>query len=586
MDQGEFTKIVCARPQNFAWFLGAGASASAGLPTAYDIIWDLKRRHYSAEEGQDIARQDVQIDAVRTRIQDYMVSKGFPEEDSSTEYTTYFEKIFGTDKERQRRYLSAILSEDKVTLTVGNRVLGAFLASGHCRAVFTTNFDSVLEKAVAEVSGRSLSAFHLEGSRSAKRALDNEEFPVYCKLHGDFRHDSIKNLSDDLAAQNEELSDCLINAGNRFGFIVAGYSGRDESVMALFHAVLSTSNPFPHGLFWIGMKGREVSPPVRALLDQAQEIGVNAQHVEIETFDTLMLRLWRNIEDRPPELDRKVRKTDVGTVTIPLGGIGRGSPLVRMNGLPLVALPSQCQVLSFTAPKEWKDLRDATRNTEGSLILTKADSVWCWGSAAIARNEFKDVTGIEALDLSAPLKALDDNLFLKGFLEEALCRALARGKPLLCRTNRNASFLIADRHAEDHAHLAPLSHLVGKPFGAIAGLFTPATDDHPNAEKVAYAEATRVSVDYRDGRYWLLLYPDIWIWPPRARPLARDFLSKRRSDRLNERFNQLLNAWISVVLGTDERNSQVAIAAFADGTDLENPSFTIASRTAFARRSA
>lgn len=515
-----------------------------------------------------------------------MVSKGFPEQDASTEYTTYFEEIFGTDKERQRRYLSAILSEDKVTLSVGNRVLGAFLASGHCRAVFTTNFDSVLERAVAEVSGRPLSAFHLEGSRSAKQALDNEEFPVYCKLHGDFRHDSIKNLSDDLAAQNEELSECLINAGNRFGFIVAGYSGRDESVMDLFHAALNTPNPFPHGLFWTGMKGRGVPPPVQALLGQAQEVGVNAQHVEIETFDSLMLRLWRNIENRSPVLDRKVRKTVAGTVTIPLGGTGHGGPLVRMNGLPLVSLPSQCQGLFFAAPKEWQALRDATRNTEGNLILTMAESVWCWGSAAMARNEFKDVTSIEVFDLSAPLKALDDNLYLKGFVEEALCRALARGKPLLYRTTRNASFLIADRHAEDHAHLAPLSQVVGKPFGDIAGLFAPATDDHPNAEKIAYAEAIRVSVNYRNGRYWLLLDPDIWIWPPRARPLARDFLSKRRSDRLNNKFNQLLDAWISVVLGTDERNAQVEIPTFADGTDVENPSFKIATRTAFARRSA
>src|ERR1035441_3585246 len=50
MDQGEFTSRFCTRPQNFAWFLGAGASATAGLPTAADILWDLKRRYYSREE--------------------------------------------------------------------------------------------------------------------------------------------------------------------------------------------------------------------------------------------------------------------------------------------------------------------------------------------------------------------------------------------------------------------------------------------------------------------------------------------------------------------------------------------------------
>lgn len=87
-----------------------------------------------------------------------------------------------------------MLSEDKVTLSVGNRVLAAMMASGLARAVFTTNFDTVVEKAMAEVAARSLAAFHLEGSRSALPAFNNEEFPLYCKLHGDFRHDSMKNI--------------------------------------------------------------------------------------------------------------------------------------------------------------------------------------------------------------------------------------------------------------------------------------------------------------------------------------------------------------------------------------------------------
>ena len=101
--------------------------------------------------------------------------------------------------------------------------------------VFTTNFDSIVEKAVAEVAGKSISAYHLEGPHAANNALNNEDYPLYCKLHGDFRYDSLKNLPQDLVAQNEALSECLVNAGNRLGFIVAGYSGRDQSVLELFN---------------------------------------------------------------------------------------------------------------------------------------------------------------------------------------------------------------------------------------------------------------------------------------------------------------------------------------------------------------
>lgn len=152
-----------------------------------------------------------------------MESRGFPAEWVDKEYETYFEKLFGDDKEKQRRYLISQLAEDKVRLAAGHRVIGALIALGLCRIAFTTNFDTVVEKAVAAMGGKSLSAYHLEGAHNAKQALNNEEYPFYCKLHGDFRYDSLKNLPADLATQNADLSQCLINAGNRFGFLVAGF---------------------------------------------------------------------------------------------------------------------------------------------------------------------------------------------------------------------------------------------------------------------------------------------------------------------------------------------------------------------------
>ena len=163
MNQAEFARIFCERPQNYAWFLGAGASRNANLPTAEDIITDLKRRFYCSEENQNVSTKDLQNDALRTQIEGYLRSRGFPERWSAEEYTTYFETIFGEDRERQRQYISSILAENRVRLAVGNRVFGALLAGGLCRMAFTTNFDPVVEKAVAEISGKPLSAYHLEG---------------------------------------------------------------------------------------------------------------------------------------------------------------------------------------------------------------------------------------------------------------------------------------------------------------------------------------------------------------------------------------------------------------------------------------
>lgn len=582
MNQGEFTGIYCARPENFAWFLGAGASRAAGLMTATDIIWDLKKRYYCREENQELDRQDIQNQAVRERIQSFMASRGFPAEGTDGEYATYFEKIFGTDKERQRKYLKAALSEDKVTLSVGNRVLAALMSEKRARAVFTTNFDTVVERAFAEVTSGSLAAYHLEGSASAVQAINNEEFPLYVKLHGDFRHDSLKNLSADLATQNEDLARCLTIAGTRFGFVVTGYSGRDASVMAAFRAVLAESNPFPHGLFWTGMKGAPVPEPVAALLSDVQARGVTAEYIEIETFDALLLRLWRNIEGANPQLDAKIRKARLTAVDIPIQPAGTREPLIRMNALPLISLPSRCLTISFCAPKTSEEVRTIRDKAKARIILARSRDGWCWGDEEVIKTTFgSDLKTIVPVSLPTDLSS-PDNLHLKGFIEEAIVSALAIGKPLICQSIRQGSFLIANPAAPSKDALAPLAKVVSGTGGNVAGLKT-APNNGNAPEQVRWAEALRMSLEFKNGRHWLLIEPDIWIWPRFSRKDATDFIDARRKDRFNAKYDALLSAWIQIILGNAKPNTAVSLKAFKSGSDAANPTFTIGSRTAYTR---
>ena len=584
VDQKELTSLVCARPQNFAWFLGAGASRSAGLPSATDLLWDLKRQFYCREESQEITRQDIQNDAVRDRIQAFMESRGFPAEWAEKEYETYFEKIFGGDKEKQRRYVSAVLAEDKVRMASGHRVFGAMISMGLCRVTFTTNFDTVVEKAVAAMGEKSLAAYHLEGAHNAKQALDNEEYPFYCKLHGDFRFDSLKNLPADLAKQNSDLSQCLINAGNRFGFVVAGYSGRDVSVIELFQSVLQTTNPFPHGLYWTYLKGSALPPAVNELLEAARAKGVKASSVPIETFDSMMMRIWRNIPSKPQEMDAKVRRTAAATVSIPLPGPGTGTPLLRMNALPVLAVPKKCLELSFLTPKEWTDLRNLQRDKELDAIFTKAEKVWCWGIESEIKDAFgADLTSVQERDVPTDFSA-PGNLHVQGFVEEALCVALARERPLLARKMRNGALLIVDPKATDVGALDPLFQVVGKSHGTVDGLFAPTTVEHPHPVKVTWAESLRLSLDYKEDRLWIQLDPDVWIWPQRARESAVAFLNRRRGDRLNKKYNDILNAWIQIIFASDRRGMEIDVTSFDSGSESSNPKFRLSNRTAFARR--
>ncbi len=69
MSKAEFARIFCERPEGHAWFLGAGESHNANLPTAEEIISDLKRRYFCGEEKQKFSTNDVQNDAVRAQAE-------------------------------------------------------------------------------------------------------------------------------------------------------------------------------------------------------------------------------------------------------------------------------------------------------------------------------------------------------------------------------------------------------------------------------------------------------------------------------------------------------------------------------------
>ena len=58
-------------------YLARGASQSAGLPTAWDMMWDLKRLHYNLKENQQISPNDVQNRAVQEKIEAHMEAQGF-----------------------------------------------------------------------------------------------------------------------------------------------------------------------------------------------------------------------------------------------------------------------------------------------------------------------------------------------------------------------------------------------------------------------------------------------------------------------------------------------------------------------------
>ena len=247
-------------------------------------------------------------------------------------------------------------------------------------------------------------------------------------------------------------------------------------------------------------------------------------------------------------------------------------------------MPTRCLAIRTKRPLEWADLRELQRKAEPRLIVTKAEEIWCWGPRASVQEAFG--TNLVSIDERAVPSdfATPSNLHVKGFLEDALGTALARDRPLLSRARRTSTTLVVDPHAQDRTLLDPVFRAVGRLAGDVSGVFAPVDEQHPEPAKVSWAEAVRVSLIQRQGETWALLDPDIWIWPPRAREAATDFLDQRREGRFNNRYNVLLDAWVQVLIGSDARRTDVTFRSFDEDDAPANAAFQINSQTAFSQR--
>ena len=228
----DFARRFSLRAGNLMWLLGAGASASAGIPTAEDMLWEFKQqlfisqRHVSLQAVADLSSQ-----AIRTQLQAHIdASENLPPCGAPDEYAALFETVYPAEADR-RAYLDAKIAGGKPSY--GHLALATLMLAKLTRLVWTTNFDPLIADACAKVYDATgpLTSVALDAPDVAVQCISEERWPVEIKLHGDFRSRRLKNTGDELRQQDARLRQVLVNSCRRFGLVVVGYSGRDESIM-------------------------------------------------------------------------------------------------------------------------------------------------------------------------------------------------------------------------------------------------------------------------------------------------------------------------------------------------------------------
>ena len=550
------------------WLLGAGASAAAGIPTAADMIWEFKQQLYVSQRRVSLKSVgDLANAAVRHTLQSFIDGLDrFPRPGSPDEYAALFEAAYPSEADR-RAYIAAKIAGGKPSY--GHIALAALMRAGHTHLAWTTNFDPLIADACAKVYDGTghLTTIALDAPSLGREVISGERWPAEIKLHGDFRSRRLKNTTDELRGQDVTLRESLVSMCNRAGLVVAGYSGRDDSIMDSLEAALAGTTPFPSGLFWLTRTDSAPLPRVTALLQAAADKGVDGGLVEIENFDETLRDLIRLTPDvDTTALDLFAASRSVLSAAPRPSGLA-DFPVIRFNALELEATPSVCRrvVCSIGGHAEIVQAIEAA----GAVVLASRvrAGVLAFGADDQVRRAF-DPFGIKEFDLHPiETRRLRYESQEQGLLRQALSLALARAHGLERMRRRSADLLYPAVPTD--AKWSDLRGLVGPISGRV-----------PNNPEIKWHEGVGLRLDWADDRLWLLVEPrTVLIGVDDAnKAAATDFTRERTVKRYNRDLNTLISFWTTVLAADGQEVRALDVTTGVDAA------FRLATDTAFSRR--
>ena len=576
ISEQQFANIYALRPNALAWFLGAGASASAGIPTGYAMITDFKKRLFCQMAGLKLQEVDANDPIWESRINLFFNTKSIlPPANAPTEYAAAFEAVYPTPEAR-RNYIE--LAIRKGTPSFAHRALAALITSKKIPCIFTTNFDQLVETAVTHtdqlVSPEErayLTVAAIDNANRAQLSIRESRWPLLAKIHGDFQSVELKNTTDELKNQDKTMRSALTAACTTFGLIVVGYSGRDASVMEALTAAISLHNAFPGGIYWVTRSEKSLLPAVTQFLEQAMQAGISTKIVESQTFDELAAE----IIDRT-ELDDSLQKyviqlqpeSTLHNVPLPQQE-KRKFPVLQCSAVPILSMPKEARKIIVNEPI----------TTAKARALIKEAKVWvivaCNGKEIAAFGKDEDILKVFG-PFGAKLEGtieLNPNAesWARGLLYDAIVRAICRYKPLSAHLKRSGHSIVVSKTPDDlsREHLASRNQKLQKLNGAYSNSLV---GEVPNL-RFPFREGIQLKLEYAADRWWCVFEPTTFVDVPfvgeseqlqdeeimdqntaslAPNAMLLDWRRERWATRYNRAWASIISAWADIISGNSE----------------------------------
>lgn len=493
----------------------------------------------------------------------------------------------------RRQYIEDAIS--KGTPCFGHKVLASLIAAGKSDCVFTTNFDPLVEDATVTANSRLPVADQvrptvaaIDSADRAMRCLNESDWPLVAKLHGDYQSIAIKNTGSELEAQDERMRHVLVEAGKRYGMLFVGYSGRDASIMEALNTVLDGPSPFPNGLYWLASSADRLLPAVTAFLDRAQRLGVDVAVVECATFDELAADIVKTTDLPKPLVDWVMEgRTAPRLVPVQIPTTeARMFPVLRYSALLIEKMPSTARRMTLTSAATSPEVRGLLKEKKCKATIAANGR-----ELAVFGNDQEVLAALSPLGAClAGEIALDPgkDSWALGLLYDALVRALARRRPLIPRLRRAGHSLNVatprdsdnvDRIRRDEQTLKKLRNAYGSTLtGKVPKLAFP------------FQEGITVKLEQVDNRWWCGFEPYTFVEIPRrdapgmstadtsadADPIgarsqhagdpAGDWRRERWAQRYNKNWASIIDAWSQLLTGGGE---QVRAVGLEEGTGID-----------------
>ncbi|WP_312390908.1 SIR2 family protein [Chryseobacterium sp.] len=371
-----------------SFLLGAGASISSGIQSAYDCIWEWKRDIYITKNiNATEYYKNHKNEAVRKSIQKWLDNHGsYPALDSLEEYTFYAEKAHPIADDRRKYFFSLIENKQPY---IGYKLLCFLAANGIVKSVWTTNFDGLVVRA-AHQNNLTPIEITLDNAERIFRNQSTKEL-LCIALHGDYKYSTLKNTDSELDSQHEIFKEYLGNYHVDKNFIVAGYSGRDRSLMDALKSAYSKKGS--GRLYWCGY-GEIINDEVRDLLTHIRAQGREAYYISTDGFDKMLIHLSKTVFEDNEEFSERIQKilesTESETATTDFKlDFRKTDKYIKSNLHPIVFPKEVFQFqIDFGNEKPWAFLRTLTAQTSIVAVPFKGN-VYALGTLSEINSVFK-----------------------------------------------------------------------------------------------------------------------------------------------------------------------------------------------------